>query len=69
MVKLLERGEGMAANQKLRRENPLLVPTAAGYFLNGCLCIFPVNQTLSRAGRHFVDFRQARLIFGADLST
>ncbi|EXF95351.1 hypothetical protein HK44_025430 [Pseudomonas fluorescens HK44] len=59
----------MAANQKLRRENPLLVPTGTGYFLNGKINISPQNQAFLCADRYFVGFRQTRLIFGAPQST
>jgi hypothetical protein len=59
----------MAANQKLRRENPVLVPTGIGYFLKGEIDISPQNQAFFCADRYFVGFRKARLIFGASLST
>jgi hypothetical protein len=69
MVKLLERNAGMAANQKLRRENPHLVPSPCGNFLNGQIGISPANQRLFASNRHFVEIRKSRLIFGAALST
>jgi hypothetical protein len=59
----------MAANQKLRRENPLLVPTGTGYFLKGEIGISSKNQALFCIDRYFVGFRKTRLIFGAALST
>jgi len=51
----------MAANQKLRRENPLLVPTGTGYFLKGKIDISHQNQAFFCADRYFVGFRQTRL--------
>ncbi|WP_185015281.1 hypothetical protein [Pseudomonas brassicacearum] len=59
----------MAANQKLRRENPRLVPTGSGYFLNGKIGISPQNRAFFPIARHFVGFCKTRLIFGAALST
>lgn len=59
----------MAANQKLRRENPLLVPTGTGYFLKGEINISHQNQAFFCPDRYFVGFRKTRLIFGASLST
>ncbi|MCU1748953.1 hypothetical protein [Pseudomonas sp. 6D_7.1_Bac1] len=59
----------MAANQKLRRENLLLVPPGTGYFLKGEIGISPQNQALFHIDRYFVGFRETRLIFGAGLST
>ncbi len=59
----------MAANQKLRRENPLLVPSGTGYFLIGKIGIAPQNRAFFHTDRYFVVFHETRLIFGAALST
>jgi len=59
----------MAANQKLRRENPHLVPQDAGYLLPLKNTIYVTNQALSRGRKHFVGFVEPRFNFDAGKST
>ncbi|WP_161600337.1 hypothetical protein [Pseudomonas mandelii] len=58
----------MAAKQKLRRENPYLVPWPAGYFWAGRPPFVKYKELLF-AVDHFVGIRKSRLIFGAAQST
>ncbi len=59
----------MAANQKLRRENPHLVPRVTGYFLNGNVFICQINQPLPEGCEHFVGFAEKPLTFTARQTT
>ncbi|MBK5538532.1 hypothetical protein JFV28_18370 [Pseudomonas sp. TH05] len=59
----------MAANQKLRRENPDLVPHDGGYLLPAKNTICVTNQALSLGRKHFVGFAETRFSFDAGKST